>query len=211
MESKKDLIAALVKAQAEFKAVKKSCENKFAGFRYPSYADMAAATYPALNKHGVFVHYHQDGDDLTGYLLHADTGQSLDSTAPLLYPIDRKTGQQQRDGQGLETALAYSKKVLLMELTGAWLEGSEPEVEQDQGKKNAEAAVAEEPKRQRKGKPALIEQIRTALLLVKASPAALKEKLAKAEQYAIEGRITEEELIALQEEFTIDDNTPGDQ
>jgi len=210
MESKKDLIAALVKAQAEFKPVRKSCENKFAGFFYPSYADMAAAIYPALNKHGVFVHYQQDGDDLTGFLLHADTGQSLASTAPLLYPIDRKTGQPQRDGQGLEIALAYSKKALIMELTGAWLEGSEPEVEQDQGKKNAEAAVAEEPKK-RKGKPALIDQIRTALLLVKASPAALKEKLAKAEQYAIEGRITEEELIALQKEFTIDDNTPGDQ
>ena len=210
MESKKDLIAALVKAQAEFKAVKKSCENKFAGFRYPSYSDMAAATYPALNKHGVFVHYQQDGDDLTGFLLHADTGQSLASTAPLLYPTDRKTGQPQRDGQGLEIALAYAKKILVMELTGAWLEGSEPEVEQDQGKKNAEAAVAEEPKK-RKGKPALIDQIRTALLLVKASPVALKEKLAKAEQYAIEGRITEEELIALQEEFAFNDNTPGDQ
>ena len=210
MESKKDLIAALVKAQAEFKPVRKSCENKFAGFFYPSYADMAAATYPALNKHGFFVHYEQDGDDLTGYLRHADTGQSLASTAPLLYPTDRKTGQPQRDGQGLEIALAYAKKILVMELTGAWLEGSEPEVEQDQGKKNAEAAVAEEPKK-RKGKPALIDQIRTALLLVKASPVALKEKLAKAEQYAIEGRITEEELIALQEEFTIDDNTPGDQ
>ena len=210
MESKRDLIAALVKAQAEFKAVKKSCENKFAGFRYPSYSDMAAATYPALNKHGVFVHYEQEDDDLTGYLLHADTGQSLDSTAPLLYPLDRKTGQPQRDGQGLEIALAYAKKILVMELTGAWLEGSEPEVEQDQGKKNAEAAVAEEPKK-RKGKPALIDQIRTALLLVKASPVALKEKLAKAEQYAIEGRITEEELIELQKEFTIDDNTPGDQ
>lgn len=205
MESKKDLIAALVKAQAEFKPVKKSCENKFAGFRYPSYSDMAAATYPALNKHGVFVHYRQDGDDLVGYLLHADTGQSLDSTAPLLYPIDRKTGQQQRDGQGLETAIAYAKKALLMELTGAWLEGSEPEVEQDQGKKNAEAAVAEEPKK-RKGKASMAEQIRTALLLVKASPAALKEKLAKAEQFAIDGRITEEELIALQKEFTINDN-----
>ena len=210
MESKRDLIAALVKAQAEFKAVKKSCENKFAGFRYPSYSDMAAATYPALNKHGVFVHYQQDGDDLTGFLLHADTGQSLASTAPLLYPTDSKTGQPQRDGQGLEIALAYAKKILLMELTGAWLEGSEPEVEQDQGKKNAEAAVAEEPKK-RKGKPALIDQIRTALLLVKASPVALKEKLAKAEQYAIEGRITEEELIALQEEFAFNDNTPGDQ
>ena len=210
MESKRDLIAALVKAQAEFKAVKKSCENKFAGFRYPSYSDMAAATYPALNKHGVFVHYQQDGDDLTGFLLHADTGQSLASTAPLLYPTDRKTGQPQRDGQGLEIALAYAKKILVMELTGAWLEGSEPEVEQDQGKKNAEAAVAEEPKK-RKGKPALIDQIRTALLLVKASPVALKEKLAKAEQYAIEGRITEEELIALQEEFAFNDNTPGDQ
>ena len=210
MESKKDLIAALVKAQAEFKAVKKSCENKFAGFRYPSYSDMAAATYPALNKHGFFVHYEQDGDDLTGYLRHADTGQSLASTAPLLYPTDRKTGQPQRDGQGLEIALAYAKKILVMELTGAWLEGSEPEVEQDQGKKNAEAAVAEEPKK-RKGKPALIDQIRTALLLVKASPVALKEKLAKAEQYAIEGRITEEELIALQEEFAFNDNTPGDQ
>ena len=210
MESKKDLIAALVKAQAEFKAVKKSCENKFAGFRYPSYSDMAAATYPALNKHWVFVHYQQDGDDLTGFLLHADTGQSLASTAPLLYPTDRKTGQPQRDGQGLEIALAYAKKILVMELTGAWLEGSEPEVEQDQGKKNAEAAVAEEPKK-RKGKPALIDQIRTALLLVKASPVALKEKLAKAEQYAIEGRITEEELIALQEEFAFNDNTPGDQ
>ena len=211
MESKKDLIAALVKAQAEFKAVKKSCENKFAGFRYPSYSDMAAATYPALNKHGVFVHYEQEDDDLTGYLLHADTGQSLDSTAPLLYPLDRKTGQPQRDGQGLEIALAYAKKILVMELTGAWLEGSEPEVEQDQGKKNAEAAVAEEPKRQRKGKPALIDQIRTALLLVKASPAALKEKLTKAEQYAVEGRITEEELIALQKEFAFNDHTPGDQ
>ena len=210
MESKNNFIAALVKAQAEFKPVRKSCENKFAGFFYPSYADMAAATYPALNKHGVFVHYQQDGDDLTGFLLHADTGQSLASTAPLLYPTDRKTGQPQRDGQGLEIALAYAKKILVMELTGAWLEGSEPEVEQDQGKKNAEAAVAEEPKK-RKGKPALIDQIRTALLLVKASPVALKEKLAKAEQYAIEGRITEEELIALQEEFAFNDNTPGDQ
>jgi hypothetical protein len=202
----------MVKAMQEFKAVQQSAENRFANYRYETYSDIVNAVMPALLKAGIRVAFYpgwrRDEETLTCKL--KCQGQWEAATVALKYPTDRKTGQPQDDGQGQEAAQTYARKCLLRSLTACWVAGPDAAVEQDQAAKNLEdAEPVEERPVKRKGKAPLIEQIRSALLLVKHSPVALKEKLAKAEQFAIDGKITEEELVALQQEFTVDDNTPA--
>lgn len=204
------LDAAMVKAMSEFKAVAQSAENRFAGYRYETFTDIVNAVMPALLKAGIRVAFYPGwrGDEETLTIKLKCEGQWEAATVALKYPTDRKTGQPQDDGQGQEAAQTYARKCLLRSVTACWVAGPDAAVDQDQAAKSAaEAEPVEERPVKRKGKAPLIEQIRTALHLVKASPVALKEKLAKAEQFAIDGKITEEELIALQKEFTIDDNT----
>lgn len=196
----KDLVAALAKAQAEFKAVKKSGENTFAGFKYPTFSDMAVAVYPALNKHGLVLQFQEGSIDgrevLVGRLRHA-SGQWVASTCPVYFPS--RKGEVQEDGQGLEVGNAYARKTILMQLTGAWLEGSEPEVEQDQTAKAVDELTTPA---QPKDKPEQhFNKLAARLKSVRSIPAEVEKVFVAAEELAQSGDLTADELARLTRTF----------
>lgn len=202
----KQLAEALAKAQAEFKPVRKSAENKFAGFRYPTYGDMAQATYPALSKHGLAVQFQQGfwggREVLIGRLRHK-TGEWVSSAAPLHYPT-RKGGEAQIDGQGLEVANAYAKKALIMQLTGAWLEGDEPEVAQDQVAKEVRE-IGEAGSKPAAPKPTgegnYFKTLEARMKAVRQMPEKLEQYFRDAEKLAEEGDLTADHLARLNRQF----------
>ena len=203
------LDAAMISAMKEYKAVTQSGENKFGKFRYETQTDIMAATVPAMLNNGLRVHFspglHATGEVMVGRISHPKSKQWISAVVPLIYPSNPKTGTEQRDGQGAETADTYARKRLLRSLTACWVEGAEVVTEQEHDRKMAADAHAEHDGKKKSGGAPLIEKIRTAMLMVKASPEALAEKLAKAEQCCIDGLISEEQLTALQKEFVQND------
>jgi hypothetical protein len=201
-----ELDAALSVARSKFLAVKKSANNKFAGFRYPTYADMAQATFKALHEAGVVLkfssgfvtHPAYTGEVMVGKLSHPKSKQWEASTVPKRYPVNHKTGAIQEDGQGLETADAYCKKALVMELTGAWLEGDEPEVQQDQAKKEAESVMTEA------GAPPAVDffnKLNAKMKAVRSIPAELEKAFRDAESLAESGDLTADQFARLNRQF----------
>ena len=205
------LDAAMIAAMKEYKPVAQSGENKFGKFRYETQTDIMAATVPAMLNNGLRIHFsnglHPKGEVMVGRISHPKSKQWVSAVVPLIYPKNPKTGTTQRDGQGAETADTYARKRLLRSLTACWVEGAEVVTEQEHDRKMAADAHAEHDSKKKKksnGAP-LIEKIRTAMMMLKGSPEALKEKLAKAEQCCVDGLITEEQLKELQKEFSEND------
>lgn len=211
----KDLDAALATARGKFLPVRKSAENKFAGFKYPTFTDMVNATYKALHEAGLVVkfssgfvtHPAYTGEVMVGRLSHPKSGQWESLTVPKRYPVHK--GQIQEDGQGLEIADAYAKKALLMELTGAWLEGEgdEPEVQQDHNRKAADELVSDmkekvsPPKPVAKPEENLFKRLENKMKVVRSMPDQLAACFRDAERLALSGELTEAELIRLQKTF----------
>ena len=207
----KELDAALAVARNKFLAVKKSAENKFAGFRYPTFTDMANATFKALHEAGLvvkfssgFVHHPAyTGEVMVGRLVHHKSGQWESTTVPKRYPIHK--GQVQEDGQALEIANAYAKKAIVMEVTGAWLEGDEPEVQADHNRKAADELIADVTERApatAKSSPAdAFKRLETRMKVIRGVPAELKRSFEEAERLTLEGVLTEAQLIRLQKTF----------
>ena len=201
-----------INAMKEYKPVAQSGENKFAKFRYETQTDIMAATVPALLNNGLSICFSPGfhaaaGEVMVGRISHPKSKQWISAVVPLIYPHNPKTGEVQHDGQGAETADTYARKRLLRSLTACWVEGAEVVTEQEHDRKMAADAHAEHDSKKKKksnGAP-LIEKIRTAMLMLKGSPEALKEKLAKAEQCCVDGLITEEQLKELQKEFSEND------
>lgn len=196
----KDLVTALAKAQQEFKPVRKSGENKFAGFRYPTFSDMAVATYPALNKHGLVMQWQEGSlggrEVLVGRLRHT-TGQWVASTCPVYFPV--RKGEVQEDGQGLEIGNAYARKTILLQLTGAWLEGDEPEVEQDQAAKAVDELTT--PAQPAEPKANHLAKLSARLKAVRSIPAEVEKVFASAEELAQSGDLTADEMARLTRTF----------
>jgi hypothetical protein len=208
----KDLDAALAVARSKFLSVKKSAENKFAGFRYPTFTDMANATYKALHDAGLvvkfgsgfMVHPAYTGEVMVGRIVHHASGQWESSTVPKRYPIHK--GVVQEDGQGLEIADTYCKKALVMEITGAWLEGDEPEVQADQNQKAAEELIEEvtakaPPVKKEQPKGDCFKKIENRMKVVRTIPNQLVAAFKEAEALTLAGDMTEAELIRLQKTF----------
>lgn len=198
----KDLVAALAKAQQEFKPIKKSGENSFAGFRYPTFSDMAVATYPALNKHGLVMQWQEGSiggrEVLVGRLRHS-SGQWVASTCPVYFPV--RKGEVQEDGQGLEIGNAYARKTILLQLTGAWLEGSEPEVEQDQTNKAVDELTTAPAPESTEPKPQHFSKLAARLKAVRSIPAEVEKTFVEAEALAQSGELTADELARLTRTF----------
>jgi hypothetical protein len=203
------LDAALAVARDKFLSVKKSGENKYAGFRYPTYTDMAQATFKALHSAGLVVkfgsgfitHPAYTGEVMVGRISHSKSKQWESSTVPKRYPIHK--GQVQEDGQGLEIADAYAKKALVMEITGAWLEGDEPEVQQDQNRKAAAELIEDTaPKPEPKAKPGeFFNKIVGRMKTVRTLPAEVERLFRDAETLAESGDLTADEMARLTRQF----------
>ena len=113
-EDIKDLAAALVKAQGEFKAVGKSSENPFFKSKYADLASVIKSASPVLAKNGLaisqLIGITEHGESaLTTLLLHS-SGQFISSTMPLILT--------KKDPQGQGSAITYARRYSYMAAIG---------------------------------------------------------------------------------------------
>ena len=109
------LATALVKAQAEMDAASKDSENPFYKSMYANYDSVRAASYPALNKHGLcvvqtFDDSAHDSIKLVTTLIHT-SGQWIKGAITL--PVSKKS-----DPQACGSACTYARRYALAAITG---------------------------------------------------------------------------------------------
>jgi len=144
----KQLVAALCKAQAEYKAIPKTGNNAFKGYRYSTFRDICETLLPALLKHGFPMPTFQVGmvkevgNCMLGTLRHS-SGEWVSSIMPLRDQLD-KAGERVEDNQSLEAANTYAKKMLFLGLAGGWSMGDEPHEEGDKKDEKSPAITAVE-------------------------------------------------------------------
>jgi len=120
-----ELTADLAKAQAEYPAISKTGENKFAKYHYLTYAGICEALRGPLTKHGLALPQiglsNRGGEWTAVGILRHKSGQFITSACPL-YLGREKDGTPKADMQALGSAYTYAKKYLLLGLVGGWAE-----------------------------------------------------------------------------------------
>jgi len=116
---------AKIKAQAAFKAIKKSETHPVDGFKFSTFKDITDALLKPLLDNGFPMPtfspgYGPKGLVLVGRMLHK-SGQWESCTLPLVSSSD-ETGMQR-----LAADITEGKKILFKLLAGGWEEGDEPE------------------------------------------------------------------------------------
>lgn len=199
------LIEARAMAQAEFKPIKKTGHNKFAGFDYSTYGDICEAILPALCKHGFGTPLFQTGVLATGEwvmvgrLAHK-TGQWVSCMVPMRDAID-KNGNRREDNQSFESASTYAKKQLILQLAGGWSAGEEEaeQAEEMVSQVNAEAAKAKAPPKPQG--PSYYERLKSKMATVVKMPAEIEKLFGNAESLLESGDLSQEEMTRLTKQF----------
>lgn len=119
------LVAALVKAQAQFPAVEKGGSNTFGKYKYMRYSDICEALRGPLNEEGFILPQvcltRVNGEWIAVGTLRHSSGEFVTSLCPVYLGFD-KEGNARLDMQSLGSAYTYAKKYLLLGLVGAWAE-----------------------------------------------------------------------------------------
>lgn len=117
----KALAAAFVAAQQEMPAVKPNARNPHFGNDFVSLDHLIASTKPTLTKHGLailqFPATVEGTPALTTMLLHAESGESMSDTSPLILA--------KQDMQGLGGALTYMRRYAWASVLGISAEGDD--------------------------------------------------------------------------------------
>lgn len=118
----KNLAKALLAVQRELDPVVKSNYNTHFKSRYAGLPETMAAAIPVLNKHGVVLMQNPgyDGDTITvtTVLIHADSGESLQSTCGT---------KAKPDAQGTGSAITYLRRYSLQSILGLPVEDDDGE------------------------------------------------------------------------------------
>lgn len=114
-DSISSLAGALAKAQAEFKSVGKSGENKFDKYSYANLEDYVTAVRPVLSKHGIV----------------------LLSSAEEIIPLEDRTTK----GGGIEHAVRVKLTTRIVHESGEWIETSSCGEGQDRADKAVYKAI----------------------------------------------------------------------
>jgi hypothetical protein len=118
----KNLAKALLAIQRELDPVVKSNYNTHFKSRYAGLPETMAAAIPVLNKHGVVLMQNPgyDGDTITvtTVLIHADSGESLQSTCGT---------KAKPDAQGTGSAITYLRRYSLQSILGLPVEDDDGE------------------------------------------------------------------------------------
>ena len=145
------LVAALVKAQAEFPPIAKSQENKHFGSRYADLADVLKAVRPVLAANGLaitqLVSENEHGTILVTKLLHVGGGE-LTSTMPL--------AMDGISSQAVGSLLTYLRRYCALAICGV-----HPDDDDDDGNSSSSEPPARRSSRpaQSGGKPATPKQV----------------------------------------------------
>ena len=203
--STQKLDADLIKAQLEFKPIKKSGRNEYAGFDYSTLADICTALLPALLKHGFPMPRFQTGFMggelvMVGKLTHT-SGEWISCVLPMRDQID-KNGNRREDNQSMESASTYCRKQLFLQLAGGWSVGAEDmeQAEEAVSQVNAEVAKEKEPPAPVKAQD-FYRRLETKMRMVKSVPAELEKCFVQAESLAQTGDMTADQLAKLTRQF----------
>jgi len=126
----KSFTAALRKAQATYKAIAKSGENKEEGFRYATLKDICDALLPSLLANGFTMPTFLTGFQavhgwvMVGRLNH-ESGEWVSCVCPLMLGF---TPEDRPGIQTFEIQCTYAQKILFRCLAGGWLAGDEQPV-----------------------------------------------------------------------------------
>lgn len=137
--------AALRKAQASYKAIAKSGENKTEGFRYATLKDICDALLPSLLANGFTMPTFLTGLASHGWVmvgrLNHESGEWMSCVCPLMLGF---TPEDRPGIQTFEIQCTYAQKILFRCLAGGWLVGDEgPNQPEETASAPIEAAVEE--------------------------------------------------------------------
>jgi hypothetical protein len=105
-ESIKNIAGALVKFQASVSKVAKEANNPFFKKKYASLANILDTIQKPLSECGLAISQFPDGDALTTIILHADSGEWMESS--YVMPVAK-----QNDPQAMGSAITYARRYAL--------------------------------------------------------------------------------------------------
>jgi hypothetical protein len=105
-ESIKNIAGALVKFQATVSKVGKEANNPFFKSKYASLANILDTIQKPLSECGLAISQFPDGNALTTILLHADSGEWMESS--YVMPVAK-----QNDPQAMGSAMTYARRYAL--------------------------------------------------------------------------------------------------
>jgi hypothetical protein len=105
-ESIKNIAGALVKFQSSVSKVAKEANNPFFKSKYASLANILDTIQKPLSECGLAISQFPDGDALTTILLHADSGEWMESS--YVMPVAK-----QNDPQAMGSAMTYARRYAL--------------------------------------------------------------------------------------------------
>jgi hypothetical protein len=105
-ESIKNIAGALVKFQASVSKVAKEANNPFFKSKYASLANILDTIQKPLSECGLAISQFPDGNALTTILLHADSGEWMESS--YVMPVAK-----QNDPQAMGSAMTYARRYAL--------------------------------------------------------------------------------------------------
>jgi hypothetical protein len=105
-ESIKNIAGALVKFQASVSKVAKEANNPFFKSKYASLANILDTIQKPLSECGLAVSQFPDGNALTTIILHADSGEWMESS--YVMPVAK-----QNDPQAMGSAMTYARRYAL--------------------------------------------------------------------------------------------------
>jgi hypothetical protein len=105
-ESIKNIAGALVDFQSSVSKVAKESNNPFFKSKYASLANILDTIQKPLSECGLAISQFPDGDALTTILLHADSGEWMESS--YVMPVAK-----QNDPQAMGSAMTYARRYAL--------------------------------------------------------------------------------------------------
>jgi hypothetical protein len=105
-ESIKNIAGALVKFQSSVSKVAKEANNPFFKSKYASLANILDTIQKPLSECGLAISQFPDGNALTTILLHADSGEWMESS--YVMPVAK-----QNDPQAMGSAMTYARRYAL--------------------------------------------------------------------------------------------------
>jgi hypothetical protein len=105
-ESIKNIAGALVKFQASVSKVAKEANNPFFKSKYASLANILDTIQKPLSECGLAISQFPDGNALTTIILHADSGEWMESS--YVMPVAK-----QNDPQAMGSAMTYARRYAL--------------------------------------------------------------------------------------------------
>jgi hypothetical protein len=105
-ESIKNIAGALVKFQSSVSKVAKESNNPFFKSKYASLANILDTIQKPLSESGLAISQFPDGNALTTIILHADSGEWMESS--YVMPVAK-----QNDPQAMGSAMTYARRYAL--------------------------------------------------------------------------------------------------